>query len=146
MAESGSETETQIDELATEDELKELAELAKNDPATARLAAFVTLQMQYIGLDTAIKKLDERAMAAPEEREWIDTLIGDLELKKAPIINRMNQLTNQTSITAPTVEDMKKIRNSVIALGDFNAEAQAAQAIFEAAVEIAEGAVGHMSG
>lgn len=89
------------------------------------------------------RKLKERRVLKPEEAEFINAQRDELNLKKQPIIDRRDAISEGQAFSPPTEDQVKLIRDAVNSLSSLNAAATLAVSIAETAVDILEMAVGN---
>ncbi|MCH7923588.1 MAG: hypothetical protein IH975_11225, partial [Nitrospinae bacterium] len=102
------------------------------------------LDLKLKSIYRAQAKLRLRRIHEPNERDIIKADLAGLDLKKGPIVDRIDVLeATGLGFTAPEPEQVKEIRNAVKELSMMNVRATTAVEIFEAAVDILEMTVGN---
>ncbi len=89
------------------------------------------------------RKLKERRVLNPGEADFINARRDDLNLKRLPIIDRRDAISQEQAFSPPTEDQVKRIRDAVNSLSRFNAAATLAVSIAETTVDILEMAVGN---
>ena len=89
------------------------------------------------------RKLKERRVLNPGEADFINARRAELNLKRQPIIDRREAISEGQAFSPPTEDQVKLIRDAVNSLSRLNAAVTLAVSIAETAVDILEMAVGN---